>query len=296
MNKFFDRLFNKEAIVKDLPRLANSMYPEVVQQIHTEFHTAADRLLEEAKEVIGRAASKDVNKVARLERLGFKAANQVSELKPIIQQAELSKEQVELVNYYRREYPLYKFITEAQVEQICKKYNLICGDVDRYTGFVPEKNLQDIERFRLKPKEANCLFGYAMYDGVRTPVSFEDAEIRNTRYSSRYEHIFKKGTDNYAYQRDTGGDFSSFYGGDDGNVFGLRGIKGRVIIENSKFKICAPVKDMNLQGMSITNGYKVEKIHIPDPVVLQGVKGGYLIITAWGDEASDPIVVNEINN
>ena len=35
---------------------------------------------------------------------------------------------------------------------------------------------------------------------------------------------------------------------------------------------------------------------IPDPVVLQEVRGGYLIITAWGDEASDPLIVNKNNN
>ena len=40
-------------------------------------------------------------------------------------------------------------------------------------------------------------------------------------------------------------------------------------------------------------------VNIPeliDPVVLQRVVGGYLILSAWGPEASDPIVVNEINN
>lgn len=35
---------------------------------------------------------------------------------------------------------------------------------------------------------------------------------------------------------------------------------------------------------------------IPDPVVLYPVREGYLIVTAWGDEASDPDVVNEVNN
>jgi hypothetical protein len=42
--------------------------------------------------------------------------------------------------------------------------------------------------------------------------------------------------------------------------------------------------------------YKIIKQAIPDPVVLKAVKDGYLILAAWGDEASDPIVVNEINN
>lgn len=46
------------------------------------------------------------------------------------------------------------------------------------------------------------------------------------------------------------------------------------------FCICAPKKD----------------ISIPDAVVLQTVEDGYLIVTAWGDEAADEIVVNEKMN
>lgn len=50
---------------------------------------------------------------------------------------------------------------------------------------------------------------------------------------------------------------------------------------------------MDIKGLELTEGYKLEKKFIPDPVVLQPVKGGYLILTAWGDEASDPLVVNQ---
>ena len=40
----------------------------------------------------------------------------------------------------------------------------------------------------------------------------------------------------------------------------------------------------------------VKTVNIPDPVVLQPVCGGYLIVCAWGDEASDEIVVNQQMN
>ena len=50
-----------------------------------------------------------------------------------------------------------------------------------------------------------------------------------------------------------------------------------------------------MTNISIEDGYKLKQVYkdIPDPVVLQPVKGGYLILTAWGDEASDPLVINE---
>lgn len=55
-------------------------------------------------------------------------------------------------------------------------------------------------------------------------------------------------------------------------------------------KICAPAKDMDMRGKRAQN-FMVKDI--PDPIVLQPVHGGYLIVCAWGDEASDEIVVNE---
>lgn len=62
----------------------------------------------------------------------------------------------------------------------------------------------------------------------------------------------------------------------------------------AKLKICAPLKDMEVGQWQQISGYKIQDI--PDPVVLQPVKGGYLIICAWGDEASDEIVVNQAFN
>ncbi len=64
--------------------------------------------------------------------------------------------------------------------------------------------------------------------------------------------------------------------------------------EKENLYIIAPPEDFDKKGMQIEN-YKLTRI-IPDPVVIQPVKGGYLIVTAWGDESSDDEVVNHINN
>ena len=270
----------------------NSNYPEVVQQIHREFMSAADRLLADANAVIADASTKDVEKVSRLEKLGFKQVQQVADIKPLMQKAELSKEQIELVNYYKREYPLNKFIVESQVKEICYKYNLVCGDVGRYKGFVPEKNLREIEKFKIKNNDAIIAEVVAIFfDSTRKPLggmskdeltrdawgierggsaTFGRGGIVRDHFSKRIQDFFND--DSIQYLRVKG-----FVGGD-------------------KLQICAPVKDMDIKGLELADGYKLQKIHVPDPVVLQPVKGGYLILTVWGDEASDPIVTNEINN
>jgi hypothetical protein len=215
----------------------------------------------------------------RLEALGFKQAGQVTELKPLLQKAELSKEQVELVNYYKRNYPLNKFITEQQVKEICYKYNLVCGDVERFKGFVPEKNLREIERFNLKESESDLV---KLVNTCVTHISL--GYFNRKEFSDRFVYLSSP-----SYPNKKLIEIAVGLGVDESHVF------VQMDSENAKLKICAPVKDMDISGLTLKNGYKLENF-IPDPVVLQPVNGGYLILTAWGDEASDPLVVNEINN
>lgn len=271
-------------------------YPTEVLMIHNEFDTAADKLLEEANGILKKAEKADAVKVSRLESLGFKQASQIAEIKPLLQQAELSKEQIELVSYYKRNYPFNKFITENQVKTICHKYNLVCGDVSRFKGFVPEKNLKQIESFKIKDQDLNTL----ILTCKNTGENFFFNEKDFTNYGKRY--CIREGNEFYVV--DSNGkniyDTYSLLTKECLKKFENRssrfGISGRVEKNQNKLKICAPVKDMDITGLELSEGYKLVKKHIPDPVVLHPVKGGYLILTAWGDEASDPIVTNEINN
>lgn len=71
--------------------------------------------------------------------------------------------------------------------------------------------------------------------------------------------------------------------------------RGNVQID-TEFMIVAPAKDFNISSREMIQDFKVVAKPVPDPVVLAPVRGGYLVVAAWGEEASDPIVVNDINN
>ena len=72
---------------------------------------------------------------------------------------------------------------------------------------------------------------------------------------------------------------------------GLKEYADEIINDDGEsYRKCAPAKDMDMRGKRAQN-FMVKDI--PDPIVLQPVHGGYLIVCAWGDEASDEIVVNE---
>lgn len=299
MFNLFKKSKNEQETVS---KTVNGKYPQIVEEIHNEFNTAAERLLKEAHGILLEASTKNVsNKVSRLEMIGFKQAKEVSEIRPILEKAKLSKEQIELINYYAIHYPNNKFITEEQVKTICHKYNLVCGDVNRYTGFLPEKNLAEIERFKLNKEESATMLVEA-FDGRKSIGIFEGKNLKIISTDSGYYHIapmlFKPNSfREHSFQQNvkTLADEGDFYGVDYGNNFGLLD-KGHINIRVlNKLQICAPVKDMDINGLSLKDGYKLEK-HIPDPVVLHRVKGGYLILTAWGDEASDELVVNQKMN
>lgn len=302
LNLFKKQEQTKVLVIEDNERisttalLSSNSYPKEVQMIHHEFHTAADNLLLEANSIIEEARTKNVTKVHRLELLGFKQASQVTELKPLIKKQELSKEQVKLVNHYQLNYPNNKFITEEQVQSICYKYNLVCGNVSRFKGFVPEKKLTEIENFILKKgdeidlsKSIYFIQKYGNKFWEITDITEKDilpSTISYLKSSWHYmSHVYPDAVNKYGNCKIT-------------SHFSQPELAQPELVKDFfSLKICAPIKDMDISGLTLSKGYKLNShIDVPDPVVLQPVKGGFLILAAWGDEASDELVVNQINN
>lgn len=239
---------------------------KVIEQIHSEFDSASERLLREAKTILSKPLEDE--KANKLEKLGFRSASAVKKADAHRTLAKQNSEVMKLVEYYNIHYPNNKFITAEIVKEICKKYNLVCATVDRYIGDVPMKNVLEMERFVLRQEDK--------------------------KKNSRWE-------DHIRYERF--GMINQFSGG-----LGLLGgipqyqpklptaeeinrMKSEVYYTTPSFEICAPEKDFNTYGMT-KMGHKL----IPDPIVLQPVSGGYLIVTKWGLEGDDPALLNEKHN
>jgi hypothetical protein len=189
----------------------------IVAEIHNSFDTAGDKLLNDAKNIL--SGSYDIEKGERLKKIGFGSTKKAVEASIIINKKKEMEELAKLIGYYQMYYPNNKFITESKTKEICQKYGLLCAQSKYYISDIPEKNLTEIENFKLR-------------------------------------------------QEDMVGD---------------------------KLKICASVKDFNTENMQITDGYKLE-LNLPDPIVLQPVNGGYLIVSKWGLEAEDNSLANEKMN
>ncbi|HTI12486.1 MAG TPA: hypothetical protein VL832_28130 [Puia sp.] len=232
-----------------LQQLKRAIAPRsVIREIHQEFDTASEKLLREAKDILARPNG--LSMANRLRGLGFGKSEGVA----AVQNDAKIVESAALAEKYAARYPGYKFITLAQVEKICAKYNLVCGQSEDYKGDIPEKNVREIESFRVDESDIEL----SLFDHFTFAIDL-------TRCMPN---------------------------------FGFEGLpRPQLDVEPAKkpsykFKICAPEKDFDMAQSKKQGFFLVPK----DPIVLSQVKGGFLVVTKWGLEASDEIVVNQKMN
>ncbi len=247
---------------------------KIVEKIHRKFDTASEKLLTEAKAIVAAPVVLETEKIERLNKIGFNAAKPIGDAEKGFKKKEAAKIMIEAIEYYQVYYPSYKFIAEEQIQKICKKYKLLYGDSSNYLGDIPEKNLAEIEAFKLREEDyyENNSWLPTWYDNLllrySNPISFLD----------RAEPI-----------------------GIIPMIMGVDPIAKEETPEEPKktkppFKICAPQTDFNMQGYEVKEGYKI----VYDPIVIQPVKYknilGGLIVSKWGIEGKDESLVNEIQN
>lgn len=255
----------------------------LIKEIHNTFNTEVDRLLEMTKQLKSNDTQYEdlIRKYNRLKKLGFSETQEMVEAKKEIDRLEsvrlenISKEKLaKVINYFSVKYPHYKFITEESVKSICQKYGLIYGPVSKYTGTVPDENLTQMEEFKISPNDTCYIQTIRSSGAFSTSITTE--YINEQKYMQRRDEWFSNS-----------------------NRFDSRESK---TWEICPLEIVAPEKDFKMTpNFEVKDFQVVEKVRvIPDPIVLQPVVYGnekyYLIVTAWGEEASDVNVVNEKMN
>lgn len=232
-----------------------------VQQIHDEFLTASHTLVQEAQKLLDGEAGKELGRGQRLARLGFDSAKQVVESR----EANGKISNLPTVLRWKARFPANPFITEERVMQICKKYGLLLGNASSFAGYVPEKNIGEIEAFRsaFQTRESAGVPWWNFWrKDYQTRRYYRRLgkygvwrEITETEYSS--QSVSRTWLEDWFYKMD--------------------GIP--------LMKIVAPQKDFTISARERVEDNKI--VPVPDPVVLQPVNGGYLVVTAWGPEADE---------
>lgn len=293
-----------------------------VEQIHEEFDTAQERILQECDSILASlqipTETQLENKAKKLKELGFINSEPVKQLDNIVSKQievksklELTSKQAKYIRELSVKYPLEKFITIDELNRICDKYNLIHAPVANYIKDIPEKNVLEMSNV----KKLDVL------DKVSILYKFS---CKNNEKQKRFkifldsinksDGIFYKGEDVELLNQYKGNGY--FYSQ---NPWGIKdetwtfviwqktGEKGSYSfdqiekIDKSGLFIAAPQSHFNLTGLNkkTKHGYfNVKSFEVKDPVVFEYCKNDICrIITKWGtdDDQSylDPIVTNE---
>ncbi len=260
---------------------------KTIEKIHRKFDTAGEKLLAQAKEILATPVVSNSDKIIRLNKIGFGTSKPIKDLEEVTKKKTEAQETIEAIEYYQTYYPSYKFIAKSQIEKICKKYGLLFGESKNYLGDIPDKNLAEIEAFKLREE-----------DYYEEPKSIWESLIMPSYFNNFYER-YMIGVDPIRTEPQTQGLIPTITSNNNDMVMSL----GMSLLAKEKtktpkkekpaFKICAPKKDFITQGYEVQDGYKL----VYDPIVIQPVKfkniEGGLVISKWGLEGQDESLVNE---
>lgn len=262
----------------------------VIAEIHEAFDTAQERLLDEATRIIKSVGVVTNEQLAeRLSKAGFARTPVQKGVKDSNETLVKTRGDAETIQYYKQTYPFLKFLTETELKRICAKYSLHIGPVENYIDDVPLKNLVDIENAQeLKDKDLATDLKYCTLkrDGswgwfgagshwystlsseyARIPTRLDGMQFRTQYDACRWLN------DNMGFEKDYPVKSVRNYSENRGGLF-----------------ICAPISKFEGKNKRVTF------IEVKDPIVFRYVRGGIQVITKWGLEASDPGLVNEIDN
>lgn len=229
----------------------------------------------------------------------------------------------------RRYHGMVKFILPEQLDRVCEKYNLFVRDVEHFAGDIPEKNIKDMQNYYIYAEDIFIpsrglvnLFVNRNKEHINLPTDVLDSLERSagtdrSRLNEWVTEMFPQiqamirdrlgiGDPNKKYRLSDLAEFSRTVDINCNNAFGkpslwaLERNSSETLSSMGDLKIAAVRdlfsseafwKDQSRLGLN-TNELKATGQVDLDPIVMIRNSVGYLIITAWGDEANDELISN----
>lgn len=251
------------------------------------------------------------NELRSLDRLGLSKTKNAAILKDKIDKVNAENEEIQKYNDaidFAKE--RLEFIAETRkvfgdnvlivsyedFEHIIKKYNLVCGLLEQYTGVIPKENIEEFEytrdilynnnseEYRKKYiKSLQLIKDYKDYGIDRFPFCYEDFPKKE-----RIEKVINELSGDkflfWQYQI-LGTNSISFY-----HIIGRNEDKTSINIgqlsKPTDFFIAAPKKDMDFSESFLESLMPKPK----DPFICSYTKYGIIVHTKWGEEADDEVL------
>jgi len=206
-----------------------------------------------------------------LSKVGFKNSIATRLYKAISENPFRSQE------YERKYFGEYKFLLKPQLERLCEKYDLYVRNPEFFLGDIPEKNVKDIMSFKVDICDLPNFDGKSheeqlnLIENIRRALNIFDNtfNINNNHLDLPIEYI-----------RTIDKELNI-------NTIQIAAVKK--LFDEKAFE----TSDARILGMP-----ELEPIHQVelDPIVLCEVNGGYIVVTAWGDEANDELLFDKKQN
>jgi hypothetical protein len=267
-----------------------------VKQIHSAFDLESDALLVMPEDNFPEK-EKIEGKAERLKKLGFRRCSEVGALERFDKDREVYLKSLEeqrtvheFAKKYRAKYPDLKFITKKQLNEICRKYNLVAKQVSEYVGDIPDQKLSEMEYWLDEIDDVDmpdCIYEYLLFtevvDGKKSNPMGMFSMVRSAQL--QFTHLEKI---RHRHKGRTPLSESEIL-----EVFRNNGVPEKQLLMSNI--VSGKISSPGLVIAAPESMFRKPQKNL-DPVVLQPVNGGYLVIAKWGEEANDPaLTVPELN-
>lgn len=171
----------------------------------------------------------------------------------------------------------YKMLLEPQLERVCEKYNLFVRDVEFFIADIPEKNVLDIMNFKIHITDVK-----PFYYWVDEKKDVDHTWHKERDWATLSEIRSREKYLNWARNRYSTFNLTSII-----EIAAIKNLFSESAFEKSTDRI---IKEKKIEA--------VAKGQVDlDPIVLvKTYNGYYIVVTAWGDEANDELVLNQNHN
>lgn len=278
-------MFNlKKKVARTMDALTDTIAaPATAEVIQRELVDTQARLMQEVKEILAAKPPKD-EIAGRLKAIGFVGTKAVQTERKNEAAAAKAQWKADVAAEHARDYPGLKFIFNDTMQAICKKHGLVIGGVDRFTGEVPAWALKVMEENPAITHE------YRIFQTGRRQWFMQD--VYNDQIVDRVR------TDKRLRIRGSASASPNGWNMDGVTVWSTQdeavAKEYRVTSKTPALSIAAPVGEMELSPGERVEGHRIMEAR--DPIVCLEVKGGWVVLCAWGEEGQDPRVFNTGNN
>ena len=208
--------------------------------------------------------------IEKLEDMGFGSSTSVRNARILIAETEEEIKAWKAAKHYRQYYPQNPYLSKEQVKKICEKYGLIYAEASLYGGEIPERVRNLLTGFKVREQDLAILV--RRNSSIVSWVSGYEDRTLNTLPDKQIAKMVEEYEEKYRELQAERSKRIIYY----------------VIAKREEFQ------STSIQESTVEN-FEFRLID-PDPVVIAQVNQGFLVVAAWGEEATFPEIQSPESN